>query len=145
MAAHALRHPYLRKAASPGWVVFGTTTVIISTFPLDVVSERDSNLSLAGVAQPCRPPASVWVAASHWECDTVGKETGSLWDLLLTLGQCLGPPSHCTAAAAGGLWSSRLRATESEFHGDTGCNASGLLCKTVLVRTNIGTTYNLVP
>ena len=56
-----------------------------------------------------RRPASCGrgVAASRQECGTVGKETGSLWDLLLTLGQCLGPPSHCTVAATGGEWPSR--------------------------------------
>lgn len=75
--------------------------------PHSVGSGRDTRVTPPQGPRACQLPAAVGVAASRQECDTVGKETGSLWDLLLTLGQCLGPPSHCTVAAAGGGWPSR--------------------------------------
>lgn len=97
--------PYSQKAGAPGQGVFSRT---IGGSPLLCGQWEGHPCAPPQVPRACRLPAAVGVAASRQECDTVGKETGSLWDLLLTLGQCLGPPSHCTAAAAGGEWPSRL-------------------------------------
>lgn len=96
--------PYSRKSGAPSQGVFSRT---IGSFPHSVGSGRDTRVTPPQGPRTCWLPAAVGVAASRQECDTVGKETGSLWDLLLTLGQCLGPPSHCTVAAAGGGWPSR--------------------------------------
>lgn len=50
---------------------------------------------------PTLPTSHLLWCHQEWQ-DTVGKETGSLWDLLLTLLQCNGPPSSCTSLQGAG-------------------------------------------
>lgn len=52
---------------------------------------------------PCLPMSLLLWCHQEWH-DTAGKETGSLWDLLLTLLQCNGPPSSWTFLGNCSLW-----------------------------------------
>lgn len=65
----------LTEGRVPPLGVFGGTG---SGLPRRMVGGKDTDLSLARAPQPRWLPAAAGGAASRQECDTVGKETGSL-------------------------------------------------------------------
>lgn len=57
--------------------------------------DNPNSCSLPAHTSPALPLSLLLWSHAEWS-DTAGKETGSLWDLLLTLLQCNGPPSSCS-------------------------------------------------